>query len=89
MSLDVINVAHVADGNGKCSRCGAGLGNYVRVADSEGTIITKGKRKGQFKPLPAVERPWAKGERVIEYEMPNARTGFADQVFGWTQDCVP
>jgi len=73
MPLDVINVAHVADGNGKCSRCGAGLGSFVTFHDDNATWE---------------ERPWRVGERVLEYECPDGRNRFADQVTGWTQDCV-
>jgi hypothetical protein len=70
----VVNVAHVADGQGKCARCGAGLGVFVQVADADNG-------------LPEVHRPWKVGERVVEYEAPNARTYFADAVVGFTIDC--
>jgi len=72
----VVNVAHVAGPNGRCSRCGGPIGSFVQVADADNGIA-------------AVERPWFPGERVIEYEAPNGRTFFADTVSGYTVDCVP
>ena len=70
----VVNVAHIAGPDGKCARCGAGIGSFIQVEDADNKI-------------PAVNRPWATGERVVEYEAPNGRTYFADKVFGFTIDC--
>jgi len=69
-----INVAHIANGDGKCRRCGAGLGCFGEVSD-----VTNEYH----------ERPWRLDERVIEYECADGRTRFADLVTGYTQDCIP
>jgi hypothetical protein len=70
----MVNVAHVAGMDGKCSRCGAGLGNHIELDDAT----------AQF-----MERPWQVGERVLEYEMPNGRSGFATHVHGYAVNCIP
>lgn len=70
----VVNVAHVADGQGKCSRCHASIGEFVQVADADND-------------LPAINRPWYEGQRVLEYECPDGRSRFADQCTGFTVDC--
>jgi len=70
----MVNVAHVAGRDGKCARCGASLGNCKEV--DEATMTWK-------------ERAWMPQERVLEYEMPNGRSGFATEVFGYAVNCVP
>jgi hypothetical protein len=67
-----LNVAHLAGTNGRCMRCGTSLGTHQIFSDDTGTMDNQ---------------DWAPGERVIEYEMPNGRTGFADQVTGFCVDC--
>lgn len=68
----LVNVAHLAGPDGKCSRCKAGIGCFTELRDD-----------GWF------ERPWNIDERVVEYEMPNGRTGFSNDVVGFAQDCIP
>lgn len=72
----VLNVAHVAGADGRCVRCKGPIGSYLQVEDQENG-------------LPFVERPWKPGERVIEFEQPNGRTGFTDLCTGRSIDCVP
>jgi len=83
----VVNVAHIAGPDGKCARCGAGIGSFVQVADADIGALHLSKHGKPGKPMKDIRRPWKEGERVIEYEMPNGRTGFADQAFGFTIDC--
>lgn len=85
----VINVAHIARSDGKCARCGAGLGSFVQVEDPDIGNLHLSAKGEPTKAIPAVSRPWKAGERVIEFDMPNGRTGFADHVFGFTKDCIP
>lgn len=80
----VVNVAHVADGQGKCSRCHASIGEFVQVADADAR-----NAKGEVEPLPAINRPWYFQQRVIEYDCADGRSRFADQVTGFTVDCQP
>jgi hypothetical protein len=68
-----VNVAHIAGPDGRCVRCGAGLGANMILNDDDGTIG---------------ETAWVPGERVVEYECSDGRTRFADSVAGRTVDCV-
>ena len=75
MPIAPVNVVHVAGSDGKCARCGAGLGEYAALNDENGMLTT---------------RPWRPGELVFEYEQINGRSGFADSVMmGRTVDCQP
>ena len=74
---DPVNVAHVASANGStCQRCGALIGSFLQVEDADAGV-------------PFVQRPWNPGERVVEYEMPTGRSGFALEVIGFCVDCNP
>jgi hypothetical protein len=70
----VLNVAHVAGADGRCARCKGPIGSYLQIEDADNGV-------------PFLERPWAVGERVVEYLRPDGRSCFADQVAGYAVEC--